>query len=137
MTTKANDCHTIGSFYGVNGKKLQRQYRDYLSEFKEWKYKSHAKEWLIFPENIGKRLSIDETALSKGELYTIITNKSAKGKQGAIVAILAGTKVGPILEQLLKIPKSLRDKVKEITLDMANSMKVIAKKCFPKAVQVT
>ena len=130
-------CHTIGDFYGVKGKKLQRQYRDYLSGFKEWEDKSHAKEWLVFPENIGKRLSIDETALSKGELYTIITNKSAKGKKGAIVAILAGTKVEPIIEQLLKIPKSLRDKVKEITLDMANSMKMIARKCFTKAIQVT
>lgn len=130
-------CHTIGDFYGVNGKKLQRQYRDYLSEFKQWKDKPHAKEWLIFPENIGKRLSIDETALSKGELYTIIINKSAKGKKGTIVAILAGTKVEPIIKQLIKIPKSLRDKVKEITLDMTNSMKIIAKKCFPKAIQVT
>ena len=86
---------------------------------------------------MGEHLSIDETALSKGELYTIITNKKAKGKKGAIVAILEGTKVEPIIEQLLKIPKSLRDKVKEITLDMANSMKMIAKKCFPKAIQVT
>ncbi len=86
---------------------------------------------------MGKYLSIDETALSKGELYTIITNKKAKGKKGAIVAILAGTKVEPILEQLLKIPRTKRDKVKEITLDMANSMKMIARKCFPKAIQVT
>jgi hypothetical protein len=30
------------------------------------------------PENLGKRLSIDETALSNGELYTILTNKAAK-----------------------------------------------------------
>ena len=137
VSTKPVDCHTIGDFYGVNGKKLARQYRDYLSEFKQWKDKPHAKEWLIFPENMGRHLSIDETALSKGELYTIITNKKAKGKKGSIVAILSGTKVEPILEQLLKIPKSLRDKVKEITLDMANSMKIIAKKCFPKAIQVT
>lgn len=137
VSTKANDCHTIGSFYGVNGKKLGRQYRDYLSEFKDWKDKQHAKQWLVFPQNMGKYLSIDETALSKGELYTIITNKKAKGKKGAIVAIMAGTKVEPIMEQLLKIPKPLRDKVKEITLDMANSMKMIAKKCFPKAIQVT
>lgn len=121
----------------MNGKKLQRQYRDYLSEFKEWKDKPHAKEWLIFPENMGKHLSIDETALSKGELYTIITNKKAKGRKGAIVGILSGTKAEPIIEQLLKIPKSLRDKVKEVTLDMAHSMKMIVKKCFPKAIQVT
>uniref|UniRef100_UPI000472BC63 ISAon1 family transposase n=1 Tax=Aquimarina pacifica TaxID=1296415 RepID=UPI000472BC63 len=107
------------------------------SEFKEWKDKPHAKEWLIFPENMGRYLSIDETALSKGELYTIITNKKAKGKKGAIVAILSGAKAEPIIEHLLKIPKSLRDKVKEITLDMAHSMKMIVKKCFPKATQVT
>ena len=86
---------------------------------------------------MGSYLSIDETALSKGELYTIITNKRAKGKKGAIVAILEGTKVEPIIEQLLKIPLSKRKKVKEITLDMANYMKIIAKTCFPKAIQVT
>ena len=122
---------------GVNGKKLQRQYKDYLSDFKDWEQKKHAKQWLIFPENIRPYLSIDETALSKGELYTIITNKKAKGKKGAIVGVFSGTKVEPIIEQLLKIPTTKRAKVKEITLDMANSMKTIARKCFPKAIQVT
>jgi len=53
------------------------------------------------------------------------------------VAIFAGTKVEPIIEQLLKLSAKKRAKVKEITLDMANSMKTIAKKCFPKAIQVT
>ena len=75
--------------------------------------------------------------MSKGELYTIITNKKAKGKKGTIVAIFSGTKVEPIIEQLLKISAKKRAKVKEITLDMANSMKTIAKICFPKAMQVT
>ena len=121
----------------MDGKKLQRQYRDYLSEFKQWKEKPHARQWLLFPENIGSYLSIDETALSKGELYTIITNKKAKGKKGTIVGVFAGTKVEPIIEQLLKISTKARARVKEITLDMANSMKTIAKKCFPKAIQVT
>lgn len=91
----------------------------------------------MFPENIGPYLSIDETALSKGETYTIITNKKAKGKKGSIVAIFAGTKVEPIMEQLLKISARERAKVKEITLDMANPMKAICKKCFPRAMQVT
>ena len=135
--TKANDCHTIGGFYGVNGKKLQRQNKDHLSDFKEWEQKGHAKQWLIFPENMGPYLSIDETALSKGELYTIITDKRAKGKKGSIVAIFSGTKVEPIIEQLLKVPAKKRGMVREITLDMANSMKIIAKKCFPKAIRVT
>ena len=108
-----------------------------MSEFKSWKQKSHANEWLIFPENMGSYLSIDEVALSKGELYTIITNKRAKGKKGSIVAILSGTKAEPIIKHLFKIPSSKRNKVKEITLDMANSMKLIVKRCFPKAIQVT
>lgn len=108
-----------------------------MSEFKSWVQKSHANEWLIFPENMGSYLSIDEVALSKGELYTIITNKRAKGKKGSIVAILSGTKAEPIIKHLFKIPSSKRNKVKEITLDMANSMKLIVKRCFPKAIQVT
>lgn len=53
------------------------------------------------------------------------------------MAIFAGTKVEPIIEELLKISAKTRAVVKEITLDMANSMKIIAKKCFPKAMQVT
>jgi hypothetical protein len=48
-------------------------------------------------ENIGKRLSIDETSLSNCELYTILTNKAAKGKKGAIVAMIAGTKAQTVI----------------------------------------
>jgi transposase len=92
---------------------------------------------LLFPENIGKHLSIDEVNLSMGELYTVVTNKAAKGKKGAIVAILAGTKSDVVIDHLQKIDLKLRNQVTEITLDMANSMKLIAKKAFPKAMQVT
>ncbi|MDT0645032.1 transposase, partial [Zunongwangia sp. F363] len=116
---------------------MQRQYKDHLSDFKDWQEKKHARDYLIFPENMGPSLSIDETVLSQGELYTIITNRKAKGKKGALVAIIAGTKAEPIVKQLLQISSSLRHKVREITLDMAFSMKHIASKCFPKAIQVT
>lgn len=53
------------------------------------------------------------------------------------MGIFSGTKVEPIIEQLLKISAKKRARVKEITLDMANSMKIIAKKSFPRAMQVT
>ena len=86
---------------------------------------------------MGTHLSIDEVNLSMGELYTVVTNKAAKGKKGAIVAIIAGTKSEVIIEQLQKIDLKKRNQVVEITLDMANNMKLIAKKSFPKAVQVT
>ncbi|WP_449390403.1 ISAon1 family transposase, partial [Crocinitomix algicola] len=136
MNTKSLDCRTIGSFFGVSGKKLQRQYKDYLSDFKQWKQLAHARDWLVFPENMGRRLSIDEVALSQGELYTVVTNKKAKGKAGSVVAIIAGTKADVVIEHLKKIPIDKRRQVKEITLDMAPNMKLIAKTCFTRATQV-
>jgi transposase len=86
---------------------------------------------------MGTHLSIDEVALSQGELYTIVTNKKFKGKKGSLVAIVAGTKAEEVIEHISKIDYKKRKLVKEITLDMANSMKLIAKRCFPKAIQVT
>ena len=53
------------------------------------------------------------------------------------MAIVAGTKTEQVIEQVSKINPKKRQAVIEITLDMANSMKLIAKKCFPKAIQVT
>jgi transposase len=137
VDTRANDVWSIGRFYGVNGKDLLRQYRDFQSGFKEWNQRGHAKKWLLFPENIGSHLSIDETSLSRGELYTILTNKAAKGGRGSIVAIVAGTKAETVIEVIRKLPEVQRKKVTEITLDMAGSMSMIAKHCFPRAVRVT
>ena len=91
----------------------------------------------MFPENIGPYLSIDETSLSQGELYTIVTNKQAKGRKGAIVAILKGIDADQIIERLKTIKESKRFIVREITLDMSPTMVKIAKKSFPKATIVT
>lgn len=75
-------------------------------------------------------------ALSDGELYSVLTSKKAKGRKGSIVAIIKGTKSEIVIEYLLKISRKGRLNVREITLDMAGSMKLIAKRCFPNAVQV-
>ena len=75
-------------------------------------------------------------SLSQGELYTIVTSKKAKGRAGSIIAIVQGVKSHIVIEHLLKIPSHLRRKVKEITLDMASNMKLIADYCFAKAIQV-
>ncbi len=108
-----------------------------MSDFKEWDQLKHAKEYLLFPENLGKQLSLDETALSHGELYTVLTNKAAKGKAGSVVAMVAGTASEKVIKVLQKLPLRLCNKVEEITLDMAGSMNLIAKRCFPNAVLVT
>lgn len=123
-------------FFHVDGSQLARQYKEHLSDFKSWEARSHAKEWLVFPKNIGPHLSIDETSLSDGELYTIVTNKAAKGRRGAIVAIVAGTQSDKIIKALNRIPAKQRATVKEVTLDMAWSMHRIVTYCFPNAVRV-
>ena len=75
--------------------------------------------------------------MSNGELYTILTNKKAKGKKGSIIAMIKGTKSDDVIKILQKIPLTKRNKVQEITLDMAGSMVLIAKMSFPKASLVT
>ncbi|MFO7033347.1 DDE transposase, partial [Limnospira fusiformis CCALA 023] len=91
----------------------------HLSDYTTWDQLSHAEGHVVFPENIGAYLTIDETSLSQGELYTVITNKAAGGKKGCLVAIIRGTdsdQVGSVL--LRKIPLAKRREVKEVTLDM-------------------
>lgn len=75
-------CFHLGSYFQVDGKQLQQQYKDHISDYKTWEQKEHASDWMVFPKNMGTRLSIDQTSLSNGELYTIVTNKAAKGRKG-------------------------------------------------------
>ena len=91
---------------------------------------------MLFPENIGPRLSIDEVAVPNGELYTVLTNKAAHGKQGALVAMMAGTKVSAMAPILAKIPFEHRTLVTEVTLDMSESMQAMVKQAFPNAMLV-
>ena len=91
LDTHAISSQSLANHYGLDGKQLQEQYKDYLSDYHEWDQKSHAENWLLHEQNIGSFLSIDETSLSNGELYTIITNKAAKGRKGAVVAMVKGT----------------------------------------------
>ncbi len=128
--------NSLEKFYTINGNLFSIQYKEHLSDYHQWDQKSHANEWIVFPDNIGRRLSIDETSLSQGELYTIVTNKAGKGRKGTLIAIIKGTKAEEVIAILKKIPERLRSKVEEITLDMAGSMNQIARKCFPNAVKV-
>lgn len=120
----------------MDGKQLQNQYKDHLSDYKNWKQKEHEEDYILYPKNIGYRLCIDETTLSKGELYTIILNKDRKGRKGSIVAVIKGTKAEDIIAVLMLIAADVRRQVKEITLDMAASMHKIVRTCFPRAMQV-
>ena len=117
----------------MNGKQLSCQYKEYFSGFYSWDQLDHAGSWLLFPENIGEHLSIDETCLSSGEVYTFLTNKSGKGGPGTLVAVVQGTKAEDVIHVLEKLSRDKRLGVKEITLDLSSSMMLIARTAFPKA----
>ena len=92
---------------------------------------------MIYPQNIGENLSIDELSLSRGEIYTFVTNKNGRGKKKTLVAVIKGTKSQDIIDVLNKIPLEKRKSVKEITLDMANNMQLASRMCFPESYLVT
>ena len=127
----------IASYYGVNSQKLQRHYKHKVSGYKQWDQLSHAQDYLIYPENVTDRLSIDEVSLSKGELYTFVTNKNINVKnKKSVVAVINGTEAKVIQEVLEKIALEKRNMVKEVTMDMARNMGLAVEKSFPKSQQV-
>lgn len=130
-------CKLIGELYGLDGKQLQVQYFTHLSDYSSWDQREHADQWLLFPENIGPQLSMDETSLSHGELYTIVTNKAAKGRKGALVAMVKGTVSNAVIAVLQRVSENIRNQVEEITIDLAPTMERIARRSFPKAVIVS
>lgn len=126
----------LGQYFQVDGKQLQQQYKEHISDYRQWQQKDHADKWMLFEQNMGPYLSIDETCLSNGELYTIVTNKAAKGRKGSIVAMIRGTQAESIIEVLQRIEEHKRKQVKEVTIDMAASLNLAVKRCFPKADKV-
>jgi len=129
-------CKTIGEIFGLDGELLQRQYITHLSGFPNWYFKNEHLDHIIYPQNIGTHLSIDETSITQGELYTILTNKSAKGKKGTLVAMIKGTKTEDINAVIKQIPLNKRRKVKEGTCDLAHNMQNVITSCFTKANKV-
>ena len=126
-------------FFDIDGNLFERQYKRHLSGYRQWKDTAeglHAERWRVFPQNIGPHLSIDETSLSRGELYTIVTNKEAHGRENSIVAIVLGTDADTVIHALRQIKSELRNTVKEITLDLSDSMHRICRMAFPRASRV-
>ncbi|KAA6440004.1 transposase [Dyadobacter flavalbus] len=106
----------------MDGKQLQQPYKDHIGDYKDWNQRTYAAEWLMYPENTGPYLSIDETLLCNGELYSIVINKAAKCRKSSLVAVVKGTQASSVIEVLRKIPIHIHGKVREVTLDLSVSM---------------
>lgn len=131
VDTRPDTITNIASYYQVSSDKLQRHYKHLVSGYKQWDQLSHADDYLIFPDNITDRLSIDEVSLSKGELYTFVTNKNTGIKnRRSIVAVINGTQARVINEVLEKIPLHKRNQVKEVSMDMARNMGLAVRNSF-------
>ena len=129
-------CRTLEDFYHIDGHTFEKQYKEVLSGFREWDQLDHAEEWLLFPDNTGPRLAIDESSLSNGELYTFVTNRDARTREQSLIAVVAGTKSEDVISALQMIDEDLRNTVREVTLDLSDSMRKIVRTAFPKADRV-
>ena len=129
-------CRTLEEYYHINGHTFEKQYKETLSGFRDWEQLSHADEWILFPENIGPYLAIDESSLSNGELYTFVTNRDQHGRDRSLVAVIAGTKSEDVIQVLKLIDEQVREAVEEVTLDLSESMRRIVSIAFPKAKRV-
>ena len=129
-------CRTLEEYCHVDGHTFEKQYKEVLSGFREWDQLEHADEWLLFPENTGPRLAIDESSLSNGELYTFVTNRDARTREGSLVAVVAGTKSEDVIAVLNRIDEGFRRTVSEVTLDLSDSMRRIVRAAFPCAERV-
>lgn len=137
INTREDTISNIASYYGIDAQTLRRHYKHEVSGFKEWEQLPHAEDYCIYPENITSSLSIDEVSLSKGELYTFVTNKNTGVKnKKTVVAVINGTDAKTIAEVLEKIPLEKRSIVKEVTMDMARNMALAVEKSFPNSQKV-
>lgn len=136
METSPVTCRTLEDFYHIDGHTFEKQYKEVLSGYRDWDQLEHADEWLLFADNIGPRLAIDESSLSNGELYTFVTNRDAHTTEQSLVAVVAGTKSEDVIAVLRMIEEDKRLAVEEVTLDLSESMRKIVRTAFPKASRV-
>uniref|UniRef100_A0AB33JPL9 Transposase IS204/IS1001/IS1096/IS1165 DDE domain-containing protein n=5 Tax=unclassified Prevotella TaxID=2638335 RepID=A0AB33JPL9_9BACT len=132
MDTYPITARSLGLYFKVDGNNLERAYKNHLSGFRDWEQADHAAEWILIPENIGKRLGIDETMLHK-DLMTFLTNKDGHGKRHTLIAAVRGTRASDVVKVLMQIPQEQREQVEEVTMDFSDSMYAIVTEAFPKA----
>ena len=127
---------SVAEFTHLKANVINDYYKNHLSGFHSWNQKKHSGEFTLYACNLGEHLAIDESSLSNGELYTIVTNKDGHGRKGTLVAMVKGVKSDFIIKKLQRLPAGKRAMVKSVTMDMSNSMYKIVRKCFPNAEQI-
>ena len=79
VDTTALSIRHIAQMYCVNGKYFADLYRNKLSGYAEWCEDELSCGFYFNAANIGPYMSLDETCLSNGEVWTFLTNKDGHG----------------------------------------------------------
>ena len=124
---------TLAARNGLNGQTLRKQYKEKISDYRNWEQLEHAEEYMLFPDNFGEDMSLDETCLSNGEVYTVLTNKAAHGGKGSLAAMIRGVASDTVSAILKKVPRELRRRVKTVTTDLSSAMMLTVRTVFPQA----
>lgn len=124
---------TLAARNGLNGQTLRKQYKEKISDYRNWEQLEHAEEYMLFPDNFGEDMSLDETCLSNGEVYTVLTNKAAHGGKGSLAAMIRGVASDTVSAILKKVPRELRRRVKTVTTDLFSAMMLTVRTVFPQA----
>lgn len=132
MDTYPIAVRSLEAFYKINGRTLEKNYKEVLSGFDSWEQGPHAGEWMLLGENIGESLCLDETMLQR-DLTSILSNREGHCRKGSVVAAVRGTRAEDVIGVLKRIPLERRERVKEVTMDFSESMRAIAHSCFPNA----
>lgn len=88
---------------------------------------------MLFPENFGKDMSLDETCLSNGEVYTVLTNKAAHGGKGSLAAMVRGVASDTVSAILKMVSVELRRNVETVTTDLSSAMMLTVRTVFHRA----
>ena len=124
---------TLAARNGLKGQTLRKQYKEKISDYRNWEQLEHAVEYMLFPDNFGEDMSLDETCLSNGEVYTILTNKAAHGGKGSLAAMIRGVASDTVSATLRKVPRELRRRVRTVTTDLSSAMMLTVRTVFPQA----
>lgn len=124
---------TLAARNGLKGQTLRKQYKEKISGYRGWDQTGHAEEYILYPENLGPDMSLDETCLSNGDVYTVLTNKAAHGGKGSLAAMIRGVATDTVVAVLKKIPLRKRLRVRTVTTDLSSAMMLTVRRAFPGA----
>ena len=75
MDFNAVSIKSLHIYFGINAELFQRQYKQNLSNYSDWSQKSHAQEYLFFPEH-----KLDEVVELAGDVLNMNLEEEVKVK---------------------------------------------------------